>query len=52
MRFRKPRPENVETAYAVEKIIRDADAVPATMAILYYRMTSFLSAADIDFPVA
>ncbi|MGO0306001.1 hypothetical protein ACTL6P_05195 [Endozoicomonas acroporae] len=44
----------------MEKIIRDADAdadadanaVPATMAILYYRMTSFLSAADIDFPVA
>lgn len=51
LRFRKPWPENVETAYAVEKIIRDADAVPATMAILHDRMTSFLSAADIDYPV-
>ena len=29
-----PWPENVETAHAVEKIIRDAGAVPATTAIL------------------
>ncbi|WP_422468349.1 pseudouridine-5'-phosphate glycosidase [Endozoicomonas sp. ALC013] len=51
LRFRKPWPENVETAYAVEKIIRDADAVPNTMIILHDRITSFLTAADIDYPV-
>ena len=44
-----PWPENVETAHAVEKIIRDAGAVPATTAILKGRLKAGLSDAEIDY---
>ncbi|WP_066014968.1 pseudouridine-5'-phosphate glycosidase [Endozoicomonas atrinae] len=44
-----PWPENVETAHAVEKIIRDTGAVPATTAILKGRLKAGLSEAEIDY---
>ncbi len=44
-----PYPQNVETALAVEKIIRDGGAVPATIAVLGGRLKAGLSAEEIDY---
>ena len=44
-----PYPQNVETALNVEKIIRDAGAVPATIAIIGGRLKAGLSAEQIDY---
>ncbi|MBO4985605.1 MAG: pseudouridine-5'-phosphate glycosidase, partial [Bacteroides sp.] len=38
-----PYPQNVETALAVEKIIRENGAVPATIAVLGGRLKAGLS---------
>ncbi len=43
-----PYPQNVETALAVEKIIRDAGAVPATIAVIGGRMKAGLTPEEID----
>ncbi len=43
-----PYPQNVETALNVEKIIRDAGAVPATAAIIGGRLKAGLSPEQID----
>ena len=43
-----PYPQNVETALAVEKIIRDNGAVPATIAILGGRLKVGLTPEEID----
>ena len=44
-----PYPQNVETALAVEKIIRDNGAVPATIAIIGGRLKAGLSAEEIAY---
>ena len=44
-----PYPQNVETALAVEKIIRDNGAVPATIAIIGGRLKAGLSAEEIEY---
>ncbi len=44
-----PYPQNVETALNVEKIIRDAGAVPATIAIIGGRLKAGLSEQEIDY---
>ena len=44
-----PYPQNVETALAVEKIIRENGAVPATIAVLGGRLTAGLRAEEIDY---
>ena len=44
-----PYPQNVETALAVEKIIREAGAVPATIAILGGRLKAGLTAEEIEY---
>lgn len=44
-----PYPKNVETAYNVEQIVRDAGAVPATIAILNGKITVGLSKEEIDY---
>ena len=44
-----PYPQNVETALAVEKIIRDNGAVPATIAIIGGRLKAGLSPEEIDY---
>ena len=44
-----PYPQNVETALNVEKIIRDNDAVPATIAVLGGRLKAGLSEQEIDY---
>ena len=43
-----PYPQNVETALKVEQIVRDAGAVPATIAILAGRLCVGLKAEQID----
>jgi len=43
-----PYPQNVETALAMEKAVRDAGAVPATIAVLKGCITVGLSADDIE----
>jgi pseudouridylate synthase len=43
-----PYPQNVETARAVEQIVRDHGAVPATIAVLDGSCTVGLTAAQID----
>ena len=43
-----PYPQNVETALAVEKIVRDNGAVPATVAIIGGRLRAGLTADEID----
>ena len=43
-----PYPQNVETALKVEQIIRDAGAVPATIAIIGGRLKAGLSKDEID----
>ena len=44
-----PYPQNVETALKVESIIRDAGAVPATIAIIGGRLKAGLSKEEIDY---
>jgi len=44
-----PYPQNVETALNVEKIIREAGAVPATIAIIGGRLKAGLSEQEIDY---
>ena len=44
-----PYPQNVETALKVERIIRDAGAVPATIAIIGGRLKAGLSKEEIDY---
>ena len=44
-----PYPQNVETALAVEKIVRDCGAVPATIAIIGGRLKAGLSAEEIEY---
>lgn len=44
-----PYPQNVETALNVEKIIRDAGAVPATIAIINGRLKAGLSPDEIEY---
>lgn len=43
-----PAPRNVETARAVEAVIRDGGGVPATMAVLDGRLQVGLSASELD----
>ena len=44
-----PYPQNVETALAVEQIIRDNGAVPATIAIIGGRLKAGLTADEIEY---
>ena len=44
-----PYPQNVETALAVEQIIRDNGAVPATIAIIGGRLKAGLTAQEIEY---
>ena len=44
-----PYPQNVETALAVEQIVRDNGAVPATIAILGGRLKVGISKEEIDY---
>ena len=44
-----PYPQNVETALAVERIIRDHGAVPATIAVIGGRLKAGLSAEEIEY---
>ncbi len=44
-----PYPQNVETALNVEKIIRDAGATPATIAVIGGRLKAGLSPEQIDY---
>ena len=44
-----PYPQNVETALAVEKIVRDSGAVPATIAVIGGRLKAGLSAEEIEY---
>ncbi len=44
-----PYPQNVETALAVENIIRENGAVPATIAIIGGRLKAGLSAEEIEY---
>ncbi len=44
-----PYPQNVETALAVEQIIRDHGAVPATIAILNGRLKAGLTKEEIEY---
>ena len=44
-----PYPQNVETALNVEKIIREAGAVPATIAVIGGRLKAGLSEEQIDY---
>ena len=43
-----PYPQNVETALAVERIIRENGAVPATIAIIGGRLKAGLTEAEIE----
>ncbi|MCF0134963.1 MAG: pseudouridine-5'-phosphate glycosidase, partial [Lachnospiraceae bacterium] len=44
-----PYPQNVETALQVEKVIRDAGAVPATIAIIGGRLKAGLTPEEIEY---
>ena len=44
-----PYPQNVETALAVEKIVRENGAVPATIAVLNGRLKAGLSKEEIEY---
>ncbi len=44
-----PYPQNVETALKVEQTVRDAGAVPATIAIIKGRLTVGLTEAQVEF---
>ena len=43
-----PRPENMETARAVEDLLREQDCIPATIALLRGRMHVGLSARELE----
>ena len=43
-----PYPKNVETAFLVEKKVRENGAIPATIALMYGKMQAGLSADDIE----
>jgi pseudouridine-5'-phosphate glycosidase len=43
-----PFPKNVETAMAVENVIRECNAVPATIAVMGGKLKVGLSAAEIE----
>ena len=44
-----PYPQNVETALAVEQIVRDNGATPATIAIIGGRLKAGLTPAEIEY---
>lgn len=44
-----PYPKNVETALEAERLVREAGAVPATMAIINGRLKAGLTADEIDY---
>ncbi|MCQ2567489.1 MAG: pseudouridine-5'-phosphate glycosidase [Mogibacterium sp.] len=44
-----PYPQNVETAFAVEKIVRENGAVPATIAIIGGKLKAGLTAEEIEY---
>ncbi|MBR6826232.1 MAG: pseudouridine-5'-phosphate glycosidase [Oscillospiraceae bacterium] len=44
-----PYPQNVETALAVEQIVRDHGAVPATIAVIGGRLKAGLTAEEIEY---
>ena len=44
-----PYPQNVETALAVEQIVRDNGAVPATIAVIGGRLKAGLTAEEIEY---
>ncbi len=44
-----PYPQNVETALAVEKIVRESGAVPATIAVIGGRLKAGLTAEEIEY---
>ena len=44
-----PYPQNVETAYACERVCRENGAVPATCAIIGGKLCAGLTAAEIDY---
>lgn len=44
-----PRPENVEIARAIENVVREQGAVPATIAVLKGEITVGLSAEQLDY---
>ncbi len=44
-----PYPQNVETALAVEKIVREHGAVPATIAVIGGRLKAGLTAEEIEY---
>ena len=44
-----PYPQNVQTALAVEQIVRESGAVPATIAIIGGRLKAGLSAEEIEY---
>ena len=44
-----PYPQNVETALAVENIVRENGAVPATIAILGGRLKAGLTPEEIEY---
>jgi pseudouridylate synthase len=44
-----PYPQNVETAFLVEKTVRDTGAVPATCAILHGKLKAGLTKEEIEF---
>src|SRR5690554_8080797 len=43
-----PYPKNVETALAVEQVVRDNGAIPATIAIINGKMRAGLSVDEIE----
>lgn len=43
-----PYPRNVETAVEVEQVVRDAGAIPATIAVLHGQMTVGLTADELE----
>ena len=45
-----PYPQNVETALKVEETVREAGAVPATIAVIGGQLKAGLTAAEIDYP--
>ena len=44
-----PRPQNLETAWRLEQIVRDAGATPATIAVLNGELSAGLTAQQIEF---
>ena len=44
-----PYPKNVETALAVEKVVRDGGAIPATIAIIKGKLKAGLSVDEIEY---